>query len=121
MNPTELTPLTPPVFHILLALSDQERHGYGIMQDVAAHTGAEMAQVFRDRCRDVARAGSGWSRFLMHSVMDAAAGAMRERLAWFSPAGLARAAGNQLRLVWQAGRNQAPRGPVAEWAFTILA
>src|ERR1039458_10651852 len=26
----ELLPLTPPVFHILLALADEERHGYGI-------------------------------------------------------------------------------------------
>jgi len=34
----ELLPLTPPVFHILLALADQERHGYGIMQDVASQT-----------------------------------------------------------------------------------
>jgi DNA-binding PadR family transcriptional regulator len=33
-----LLPLTPPVFHILLALADQERHGYGIMQDVARQT-----------------------------------------------------------------------------------
>src|SRR5689334_18486908 len=32
-------PLTPPVFHILLALADGERHGYGIMQDVARQTG----------------------------------------------------------------------------------
>lgn len=32
-------PLTPAVFHILLALADGERHGYGIMQEVAAHTG----------------------------------------------------------------------------------
>src|SRR5580692_9178187 len=31
-------PLTPPVFHILLALVDEERHGYGIMQDVARQT-----------------------------------------------------------------------------------
>lgn len=31
-------PLTPSVFHILLALTDQERHGYAIMQEVAAHT-----------------------------------------------------------------------------------
>jgi DNA-binding PadR family transcriptional regulator len=30
--------LTPPVFHILLALADEERHGYGIMQDVARQT-----------------------------------------------------------------------------------
>jgi DNA-binding PadR family transcriptional regulator len=28
------TPLTPAVFHILLALSTQERHGYGIMKEV---------------------------------------------------------------------------------------
>jgi DNA-binding PadR family transcriptional regulator len=31
-------PLTPPVFHILLALADEERHGYGIMLDVARQT-----------------------------------------------------------------------------------
>lgn len=30
------TPLTPAVFHILLALSDGERHGYGIMKQVEA-------------------------------------------------------------------------------------
>ena len=35
----DLLPLTPPVFHILLALADEERHGYGIMQDVARQTG----------------------------------------------------------------------------------
>lgn len=35
---TELLPLTPPVFHILLALVDEERHGYGIMLDVAKQT-----------------------------------------------------------------------------------
>ena len=34
----ELLPLTAPVFHILLALADEERHGYGIMQDVARQT-----------------------------------------------------------------------------------
>jgi hypothetical protein len=35
-TPHDLLPLTPPVFHILLALSDGERHGYAIMQQVAA-------------------------------------------------------------------------------------
>ncbi len=34
----ELLPLTPPVFHILLALAGGERHGYGIMQDVSQQT-----------------------------------------------------------------------------------
>ena len=38
-SPHELLPLTPPVFHILLALADEERHGYGIMRDVAWQTG----------------------------------------------------------------------------------
>lgn len=38
-SPQTLLPLTPPVFHILLALSSEERHGYGIMQDVAEQTG----------------------------------------------------------------------------------
>lgn len=31
-------PLTPPVFHILVALSEGEKHGYAIMQDVASQT-----------------------------------------------------------------------------------
>src|SRR5947199_5793278 len=37
-NPQDLLPLTAPVFHILVALADEERHGYGIMQDVAQQT-----------------------------------------------------------------------------------
>ena len=37
-SPQDLLPLTPPVFHILLALAEEERHGYGIMQDVARQT-----------------------------------------------------------------------------------
>ena len=37
-SPQDLLPLTPPVFHILLALADEERHGYGIMQEVARQT-----------------------------------------------------------------------------------
>jgi DNA-binding PadR family transcriptional regulator len=37
-NPNDHLPLTPPVFHILLALANEERHGYGIMHDVAWQT-----------------------------------------------------------------------------------
>jgi DNA-binding PadR family transcriptional regulator len=33
-----MEPLTPAVFHILLVLAEGERHGYGIMQQVAAET-----------------------------------------------------------------------------------
>jgi DNA-binding PadR family transcriptional regulator len=35
-------PLTPAVFHILLAIADAERHGYGIMQEVSAKTGGKV-------------------------------------------------------------------------------
>jgi len=35
-------PLQPAVFQILVALADQDRHGYAIMQDVAARTGGSM-------------------------------------------------------------------------------
>src|ERR1700741_4634010 len=31
----ESLPLSPATFYILLALSDEDRHGYGIMQEVA--------------------------------------------------------------------------------------
>ena len=37
-DPEAMLPLTPAVFHILLALADGERHGYSIMQEIAAHT-----------------------------------------------------------------------------------
>ncbi|HEY7834395.1 MAG TPA: PadR family transcriptional regulator [Ktedonobacterales bacterium] len=35
-------PLTPAVFQILLALSDGERHGYGIMGEIASRAHARM-------------------------------------------------------------------------------
>jgi DNA-binding PadR family transcriptional regulator len=37
-KPDSLLPLPSAVFHILIALADRDRHGYSIMQDVAART-----------------------------------------------------------------------------------
>jgi len=37
-NPEERVPLTPVVLHILLILSDGERHGYSIMREILALT-----------------------------------------------------------------------------------
>jgi DNA-binding PadR family transcriptional regulator len=37
-----MDPLTPAVFHILLSLADEPRHGYGIMQEVARRTDDEV-------------------------------------------------------------------------------
>ena len=41
-HPEALLPLPPATFHILLALADEERHGYAILQDVEARTGGEL-------------------------------------------------------------------------------
>ena len=41
-RPESLLPLPVAVFHILIALADRDRHGYSIMQDVAARTGGKV-------------------------------------------------------------------------------
>jgi DNA-binding PadR family transcriptional regulator len=40
--PHNLLPLTPAVFNILLALTDGEKHGYAIMNEVEANTQGEV-------------------------------------------------------------------------------
>jgi DNA-binding PadR family transcriptional regulator len=37
-----LLPLPPATFHILMALSDDDRHGYAIIQEVLARTGGDV-------------------------------------------------------------------------------
>lgn len=37
-----MEPLTPAVFHVLLSLFDEARHGYGIMQEIAQRTNGEV-------------------------------------------------------------------------------
>lgn len=41
-EPESYLPLSPPVFHILMALVDEERHGYGIMQEVMFRTDGQV-------------------------------------------------------------------------------
>jgi DNA-binding PadR family transcriptional regulator len=41
-TPDSLLPLPTAVFHILIALADRDRHGYSVMQDVAARTGGKI-------------------------------------------------------------------------------
>ena len=38
IDPDNLLPLTPAVFHVLLALAGGERHGYAIMREVTEST-----------------------------------------------------------------------------------
>jgi DNA-binding PadR family transcriptional regulator len=37
-DPADFVPLTPAIAHILLALADEDRHGYAIMQEVERMT-----------------------------------------------------------------------------------
>jgi DNA-binding PadR family transcriptional regulator len=41
-HPESLLPLPPATFHILVAVADDDRHGYAIIQDIAARTGGEV-------------------------------------------------------------------------------
>jgi DNA-binding PadR family transcriptional regulator len=41
-DPEQLLPLTPVTLNILLALADEERHGYGIGVEVRERTGGKM-------------------------------------------------------------------------------
>lgn len=41
-NIDELLPLRPVEFQVLLVLADEERHGYGIVQDIADRTDGKM-------------------------------------------------------------------------------
>ena len=41
-TPANFLPLSPQQFHILLSLAREHRHGYGVIQDVAARTGETM-------------------------------------------------------------------------------
>jgi|SRR5690349_17547582 DNA-binding PadR family transcriptional regulator len=50
-----LLPLPPATFHILLALVDQERHGYAIIQDVEARTEGALRLSAGTLYRSVAR------------------------------------------------------------------
>lgn len=50
-----LLPLPAATFHILLALVDEERHGYAIIQDVEARTGGELRMSAGTLYRSIAR------------------------------------------------------------------
>lgn len=41
-TPESLLPLPPATFHILMALADDDRHGYAIIQEIEARTNGEL-------------------------------------------------------------------------------
>jgi len=54
-TPEDLLPLPPATLHILLAVAETDRHGYAIMQDVAARTDGELRLSAGTLYRAVAR------------------------------------------------------------------
>jgi DNA-binding PadR family transcriptional regulator len=51
----QLLPLPPATFHILLALLDEERHGYAIIQDIEARTEGKLRMSAGTLYRSIAR------------------------------------------------------------------
>jgi DNA-binding PadR family transcriptional regulator len=65
-DPAILLPLTPAMFHVLIALADGEKHGYAIIKEVNRRTGGRL------------RLGAGTlyalvRRFLEHGVIEESA------------------------------------------------
>src|SRR5262245_33709546 len=54
-RPEALLPLPAATFHILLALADEERHGYAILLDVEGRTGGELRLSAGTLYRSIAR------------------------------------------------------------------
>lgn len=78
---------------------------YTYPSDFRREYGAAMRQVFRDRCRDLARTANPLSllRFAAQMLTDWAATSVKERAS----------------AVWSEGRKTSPRGFVTEWAVTL--
>jgi signal peptidase I len=78
---------------------------YAYPRDFRRQYGAAMQQVFRDRCRDVARTARPMDliRFAVHLMTDFVTTTVRERGA----------------AIWAAGRKTTPRSFVTEWGVTL--
>jgi len=50
-----LLPLPPATFHILMAVADEDRHGYAIIQDIAARTDGVLQTSAGTLCRSIQR------------------------------------------------------------------
>jgi DNA-binding PadR family transcriptional regulator len=93
----DLLPLPPATFHILLALVDERRHGYAIIQDVEARTGGELRLSAGTLYRSIARMVE---QGLIHEVVRRRTAADDERRRYYliSPFGTAVARAEMRRL-----------------------
>lgn len=96
--PASLTPLPAATFQILVALADDDRHGYAIIKDVAARTGGALRLSPGTLYRSVDRM---LARGLVREVTARAAGEMpdqRRRYYRITPFGRAVAMAEARRL-----------------------
>jgi signal peptidase I len=98
---------------------------YAYPREFRLQFGGEMQQLFRDRCRHMARlpGRAHWLGFALESAADWISTMFRERTA--AVRGLnVRECGRRtfevVRTGWSAGRRTQPRGFVAEWAMTLV-
>jgi len=97
---------------------------YAYPREFRLQFGGEMQQLFRDRCRQVARTPGAWNwlRFAIHSAADWFSTLFQERIALreVTVQDCARKTFQIVRTVWSVGRRTQPRGFVAEWAMTLI-
>jgi DNA-binding PadR family transcriptional regulator len=108
-RPDTLLPLTPVAFEILLALADDERHGYGILQEVEHRSGGAVALHAGTLYRALARLlESGLIRELAESP-DPSSTDERRRYYGLTPRGIAVARAEAERLESQVTAARARR------------
>jgi DNA-binding PadR family transcriptional regulator len=104
-DPSELLPLTPPVFNILLALGSDVMHGYGIMQEVERRTGGQETLLPGSLYATMARMASDG---LIEEVVQRGGSDRRRRLYRLTRFGraVARAEATRMRLLVKLAREQ---------------
>ena len=98
---------------------------YAYPREFRLQFGAEMRQLFRDRCRRMARTPGRWHwlRFAVQSAADWMSTMFQERIAAVREITVQECASKTfqvVRTVWSVGRSTQPRGFVAEWAMTLI-
>lgn len=78
-NPACVIPLTPAVFHILLALAGGERHGYRIMQEVERVTAGQFPLGAATLYRSIQKMLIDGFIDELHDPLDSAGGDERRR------------------------------------------
>ena len=105
-DPDAWLPLTPALFYVLVALADEDKHGYAIIKDVEALTDGQRAPEQRHALRHRQASARRWASGRVAAAADATsgggpAGSRHSAVRWRWP----RRRGSSARR-----RSRAPRG-----------